>query len=91
MTTQEKQDWIRYRFYSNEDDCRPVKVHPSYPWWCTGYTGDDSYSTIVAYLPKTEKLEDYWPEAYQVDKEPCDGPSFSDRFPRPKNYTPLKT
>jgi hypothetical protein len=77
--------WVRYRFQTKSvDDPRPLVFDPRYPWWCTGYDGDGSYATVVAYLPAGEPLERYWDDASEVDADECDEPTFSGRFPRPE-------
>ena len=77
--------WIRYRFYSQIEDYRPVLFNPAYPWWCTGYT--DESAIIIAYLPIDEPLLKYWPEAESIDSEHREL-FFSDRFPKPEYYDP---
>lgn len=81
--------WHRVRFHANYPDSRPVKVEPPGPWWCTGFAGDESYSTVVAYFPdgQTERLKEFWPEADQEDWHRVeDAPTFTDRFPQPKDW-----
>jgi len=82
---------MRHRFHANHDDWRPVIYNPQYPCWKTGESYEGDMAIVVAYLPKTEKLEDYWPEACCVDSTECEGPVFSGRFPKPKGYVdPVK-
>lgn len=76
--------WLRYRFYTNAPDDRPLVFNPKYPWWVSGYAEDAS--VIVAYLPQTENLSTYWPEAFDIDIEPVDKIEFTDRFPRPDYF-----
>lgn len=73
--------WMRHRFKANEDDYRPVKFPPPGPYWCTGY--GEGCSVVVAYLPVGVKVKEWWPEALDIDSEPCAGPEFSDRFRKP--------
>lgn len=80
--------WNRHRFYTRADDYRPIVFNKSYPWWCSGEAIDGGYHVIVAFLPKTEPLERYWDDAFNVDSQECDGPSFSSRFPQPDYYVP---
>lgn len=81
--------WKRYRFYTKSvDDCRPIIFNPAYPWWCSGYAGDESYAIIVAYLPWGEDLWKYWDDAFSVDFTPEEDIVFTDRFPRPKYFIP---
>lgn len=82
--------WKRYRFYTKEEDYRPIKFNPSFPWWCSGFAGDESYSVIIAFLPAKEVLTDYWPDAYEIDEQDVEDVSFSDRFPKPDYYVPLE-
>lgn len=80
-------DWIRYRFRTKSvGDPRPIIYNPRYPWWRSGEAGDGSYAIIVAYLPKSENLEDYWDDAWTIDELECDGPKFTERFPKPDDY-----
>jgi hypothetical protein len=76
--------WIRYRFHANAEDYRPVKFPPPGPYWCSGYAGDDSYSIVIAYLPRDVKLKDFWPEASSIDKEDADKIVYTSRFPKPE-------
>jgi hypothetical protein len=76
-----KTSWIRHRFRANYPDYRPVKFPPPGPYWCSG-TGDD-YSIVIAYLPETVDVREFWPEASQVESEPSERIVFTDRFPRP--------
>lgn len=80
--------WIRSRFYTKADDCRPVKFPPPGPWWCSGYAGDCSYSILIAYTRTKAQLRKYWPEAYNVESRHEDSIVFTDRFPRPDWWTP---
>jgi hypothetical protein len=83
--------WVRYRFYTKSvDDYRPLVFNPKYPWWCSGYAGDESYAVIIAYLPKRESLKKYWNDAYEIDKTEEDKISFSDRFPKPDYFIETK-
>lgn len=82
-----KNKWKRYRFNTKSEDNRPLVFNPSFPWWESGF-GDD-YSICIAYLPTSEKLETYWPEAYDVEFTEENEITFSDRFPMPKYYLPL--
>ena len=77
--------WARYRFKTKHTgDYRPLIFNPKYPWWCTG-SGED-YAIIVAYLPPTEKLEDYWEDADFVEYDPMDRIIFNERFPKPEYF-----
>jgi hypothetical protein len=79
--------WRRYRFYTKEvNDYRPVLFNPAYPWWCSATAGDGTFVVIVAYLPVDEKLERYWPDAYEVEYTEEGAITFSGRFPRPAYY-----
>lgn len=77
----------RYRFYTKSvEDYRPLVFNPSYPWWCSGFAGDESYAVIVAYLPIAEDIYKYWDDAYNIDYEEYDEITFTDRFPKPDYY-----
>lgn len=79
--------WLRYRFKTKAvSDSRPVIFNPKYPWWCTGYASDDSYATIVAYLPKDENLTRYWDDAFDIEYTEESEIKFSGRFPKPSYY-----
>ena len=79
--------WRRYRFQTESvDDPRPLIFNPKYPWWCTGYAGDESYATIVAYLPDEENLLNYWDDASDVDYTEEEEITFSGRFPKPEYF-----
>ena len=78
---------IRYRFKTKAvDDFRPLidMKEIQMPWWCTSTAGDDSYVTIVCYLPKGEDLFKYWDDAYDIDSEEADCIKYTSRFPKPK-------
>lgn len=74
---------IRARFMANSEDYRPVKFPPPHPWWCTGYTGDGSYSIVVAYADDVNQIFEYWPEAKDIDSKEVSEYVFTDRFPKP--------
>jgi hypothetical protein len=83
----DKETLIRYRFKTKAvEDCRPlVDMKPiKMPWWCSGYATDDSYATIVCYLPKGEDLFKYWDDAYSIDKKEVSEITYTDRFAKPK-------
>lgn len=81
--------YIRYRFKTHSvDDPRPLidmsKINM--PWWCTGYSGDDSYAIIVCYLPKDydKSIYYYWDDAFDVEKNEEEEITYTDRFPKPE-------
>jgi hypothetical protein len=79
--------WRRYRFRTNSvEDYRPLVFNPKYPWWCSGFAGDMSSATIVAYLPASEDLKKYWDDAFEIEFTEEDKITFSDRFPKPSYY-----
>ena len=79
--------WKRYRFKTKSvDDYRPLEFNPKYPWWCSGTAGDDSYATIIAYLPKDEDLLKYWDDAYDIEFTEEDEIVFTSRFSRPDYF-----
>jgi len=53
------------------------------PWWCTGSAMDNSYVTIVCFLPEGEDLLKYWDDAYDIDSDERTGITYTDRFPKP--------
>ena len=78
---------LRYRFKTKAvEDYRPLvdMATIKMPWWCTGFAGDDSYATIVCYLPEDEDLFKYWDDAYDIDRDIVDTITYSDRFPKPQ-------
>lgn len=80
--------WIRYRFKTESvADWRPVVFDPRFPYWCSGVAGDDSYATIVAWLPGAEPLKKYWDDAFDVESTEHDEITFTDRFPKPNYFT----
>ena len=80
---------IRARFYTNCEDPRPIKSPPPGPWWETGYAFDESYSVVVAYFETDDQIQQFWPDAFQVDihERNCE-PYFSERFPKPDWWQP---
>ncbi len=80
--------WVRHRFKTTSaDDPRPITFPPPGPWWCSGYAGDDSYAIVICYIPPSESIATYWPEAYDDESENKTEIIFTDRFPRPKWWT----
>lgn len=77
----------RYRFLTAGDDYRPVSFPPPGPFWCSGYSSDDR-AVIVAFLPTGACLTEWWPDAANVDAKEVPHFSFSDRFQRPKWWSP---
>ncbi|MCD7996503.1 MAG: hypothetical protein LUH21_04635 [Clostridiales bacterium] len=78
---------IRYRFKTRSvDDFRPLidMAYIQMPYWCTGTAGDDSYATIVCYLPENEELKKYWDDAYGIEYDKTDEIIYTDRFQKPK-------
>lgn len=76
--------WYRFKTKS-VDDVRPLidMKDIQMPYWCTGYACDDSYATIVCFLPKGEDLYKYWDDAYDIDSDERDEITYTDRFPKP--------
>jgi hypothetical protein len=79
-------NWVRHRFQANADDYRPMTFPTPGPYWCSGYAGDGSYATVIAYLPEgmSPASETLWPEADKIDSESRDKITFTDRFPCPE-------
>lgn len=75
---------LRVRFKANSNDPRPINWPIKHPYWVTGYSGDDSYATVVAYADDEQYIFDNWPEAEDLDAEEVNEYFFSDRFPKPK-------
>lgn len=78
---------IRVRFKANPDDPRPLNWPIKHPYWITGYAGDGSYSTIVAYADDESYIRDNWPEASDLDIQEVEGYTFTSRFPKPEWFT----
>ena len=77
---------FRYRFKTNAvADYRPLydlkKIQM--PWWCTGRAADDSYVTIVCYLPDSENLFRYWDDAYDIETTEAEEIVYTKRLPKP--------
>jgi hypothetical protein len=82
--------WRRYRFQTHSTkDNRPIIFNPEYPWWCSGCT--DYSVIIVAYLPETEKLTEYWDDAFDVTWTEEEKIVFTDRFPKPDYFVETET
>ena len=75
---------LRVRFKANHDDYRPIKWPVKHPYWCTGYAGDGSYSTVVSYADDVEYIYEHWPEATDLDITETDKYTFTDRFKKPE-------
>ena len=78
---------IRYRFSTRSvEDYRPlIDMKPmKMPWWCSGCAGDDSFVTIVCYLPKGDDLFKYWDDAFDIEKEEVSEITYTSRFAKPK-------
>ena len=76
--------WVRVRFKANEEDYRPVKFPPPGPYWCTGYS--EGHSVVVAYVKDIEQIEEFWPEAEDLDADEATEIEYTDRFPQPDWY-----
>lgn len=77
--------WKRYRLKTNAiEDYRPLIFNPKFPWWCSG--SGAGYAIIIAYLPPTENLLDYWDDAFDVTTDDCTSIVFTDRFPKPSYF-----
>lgn len=81
---EKKPIWRRYRFKTNAEDYRPIIFNPKYPWWCSGH--GDNNSVIIAYLPETEDLEQYWNDAFDTEFTEEREIVFTDRFPKPAYF-----
>ncbi len=83
--------WIRYRFKTRSvADWRPLVYDTRFPSWCSGYGGDEdegtAFAVIIMYLPAGEDLKKYYDDAFDVDAEERNEITFTDRFPRPKEF-----
>ena len=81
---------IRARFKTNHDDPRPVNWPIKHPYWITGYAGDDSYATVVAYADDEDYIMENWPEATDIEAETVENYVYTNRFPRPDWLTQEK-
>jgi hypothetical protein len=80
--------WRRYRFHANEKDPRPIQFPPPGPYWLSGWgVGPRGYAVVVAWLPEHVPLQDWWPDAEQVEFTEEGPPRWFDRFPKPDWYT----
>ena len=76
--------WLRFRFYSDAEDIRPIYKLPNTPegpWWCSGYSGDRAI--LIAYVKSEDTLFRQWPEAEIDEVAERDEIIFTDRFPKP--------
>lgn len=69
-----------------EDDYRPLRFNPAYPYWLTGC--GIHHANMVAYLPANEPLQLYWSDAYNIENQLFESIPFTERFPKPKWYVP---
>lgn len=77
--------WLRIRFRSNSEDCRPIYTPPDLPegpWWRSGFDGEDN-AILIAYVKSEETIYSQWPEAEDLDVEQVDEIVFTSRFPKP--------
>lgn len=65
MSTTEQ--WNRYRFYTSEPSSSSWP--PPGPCWCAG-VNDDLY-VIIACLPPSESLTEWWSDASVITIEKC--------------------
>jgi len=78
--------WRRHRFRTTEEDWRPITFPPPGPYWCSGYDSKDN-AILIAYLPASANLLEWWPEAYDDEFTEESEITFSDRFSRPEWWT----
>lgn len=77
--------FVRYRFCSKASDPRPVKwpLPAGSAYWISG-EAEGRGAVLVAWLPKEERLKDFWPEAKEIEAlGEAELPEFSGRFPQP--------
>ena len=75
--------WYRARFHANYDDARPIQWPPPGPFWVSGYSTDESYSVVIAFVRRKSFIKKFWPEADNIEIEEVDHPTFSSRFQKP--------
>jgi len=78
-------DWLRFRFTSDNEDTRPIYDRgssPEGPFWVTGYHEFDG-SILVAYVKSIETLMKQWPEAKVLSVDEDQEIIFTSRFPKP--------
>ena len=80
-------DLFRIRFQANADDPRPIHWPVKFPYWVTGYAGDNKYSVIVSYANSEKYIFENWPEAAELEMDPVKNIEFTDRFPKPEWWT----
>ena len=77
---------IRARFRVGSEDYRPVNWPVQHPYWCTGHcllpSGEWS-PVVVAYADDEAEIRANWPDAEDIESKPCEGYTFTPRFPRP--------
>ena len=73
----------KWGYYNTETKYEIPCIYEDADNFENGYAGDDSYATIVCFLPKGEDLYKYWDDAYDVDSDEKDGITYTDRFPKP--------
>ncbi len=81
--------WIRTRFEANLDDSRPIKWPPPGPFWESGF--NDQHAIVIAYVKTYDQIQEFWPEAENIEIEPRDEIIFSDRFPEPDWWNKCQT
>ena len=55
--------------------------------YCGGISSrHNAFNTIIAYLPKSEDLKQYWDDAFNVDFTEHKEIIFTDRFPKPDYF-----
>lgn len=75
---------IRARFYTDEDDFRPVEWPIKYPYWKSGET--DKANILIAYADSEDDIKRLWPESYDIESEEVSEMVFTSRFPKPNWY-----
>jgi hypothetical protein len=74
--------WIKYSFKTKEiEDPRPLKFNKSYPWWLDYQS--TCWTSIVMWLPETEKLTHYYDDAYDITTTISDNIVYTNRHPKP--------
>lgn len=75
---------FKVRFLANANDYRPVSWPIKYPYWCSGYTGNEAI--LIAYVDEIDDIFKLWPEAKNLEYTEETEIVFSSRFVKPEWY-----
>lgn len=76
--------WLRARFSAS--DSRPIKWPPPGPFWESGF--NDDWAIVIAWVRKYEQINEFWPEAHEIETTEHDEITYSSRFIKPDWYNP---